>query len=442
MTVRADGYVQDRASQLVAAHVGAGPAIASSTCARPPAARPPPWRRRAVPALVVAADLSPARRRASWPPTPPAWRRRRWLTVVADGTAPPWRPGSFDRVLVDAPCSGLGVLRRRPDARWRVQPGDVARLAELQRRLLAAAVPLVRPGGVLVYSVCTLTREETAGIDDWLARTAPELVPLPPPGAPVAAGRAGARCCSPGGRHRRHVRPGPADPGSRVTPMVRIAPSILSADFAALGAEIDRVRPETDWLHVDVMDGHFVPNLTIGPPVVAAIRRHTDAYLDCHLMMTNPGEYLDAFADAGANHCTRARRDRRHGGPDRCHARPRASASGWPSTPRRPFEACEPWLAQIDLLLVMSVHPGFGGQQFMPEAVPKVAQAAELARRHGLALTIEVDGGIDVETVGPHGPRPARTRSWPAAPSSATPTRWPRPGPSGGRRAPAVERPA
>jgi 16S rRNA (cytosine967-C5)-methyltransferase len=104
--------------------------------------------------------------------------------VVADGTVPPWRPGRFDRVLVDAPCSGLGVLRRRPDARWRVQPEDVPRLADLQRRLLAAALPLVRPGGVLVYSVCTLTGEETRGIDGWLARTAPAVLPLPPPGTP------------------------------------------------------------------------------------------------------------------------------------------------------------------------------------------------------------------------------------------------------------------
>ncbi len=136
------------------------------------------------PDLVVAADLSPGRA-PRWPPTPPASAPGTWPSWWPTALLPPWRPGSFDRVLVDAPCSGLGVLRRRPDARWRVQPGDVPRLAALQRRLLsAAAVPLVRPGGVLVYSVCTLTREETRGIDGWLARTAPALEPLPCPGAP------------------------------------------------------------------------------------------------------------------------------------------------------------------------------------------------------------------------------------------------------------------
>jgi ribulose-phosphate 3-epimerase len=182
--------------------------------------------------------------------------------------------------------------------------------------------------------------------------------------------------------------------------MLRIAPSILSADFAELGHEIDRVRPEADLLHVDVMDGHFVPNLTIGPPVVAAIRKHTDLYLDCHLMMTNPGDYLEAFAHAGANHCS-------------VHVEVDGTADliaqmrdlgldvGLAINPETPFDACEPWLADIDLLLVMSVHPGFGGQHFMPEAVPKIARAADIARRDGLSLSIEVDGGIDPTTVVP-----------------------------------------
>jgi ribulose-phosphate 3-epimerase len=178
---------------------------------------------------------------------------------------------------------------------------------------------------------------------------------------------------------------------------VRIAPSILSADFARLGEEINRVRAEADVLHVDVMDGHFVPNLTIGPPVVKWIRRHCDLYLDCHLMMDNPGEYLEAFRDAGANSCTV------HveiGGTGELIGQMRQLGlrTGLAVNPETALEACEPWLDRVDMLLVMTVHPGFGGQSFMSEVVPKIARARQLIDEAGLGVELEVDGGIDVRT--------------------------------------------
>jgi len=183
-TVRPDGYVQDPASQMVAAHVaglvGPGASILDACAA-------PGGKSTALAAagagLVVAGDLSESRVSVV------AANARRLdasavVTVVADGTNPPWKAATFDAVLVDAPCSGLGVLRRRPDARWRIKPVDVDRLVGIQKRLLRSAVPLVRPGGVLAYSVCTLTSAETAAMDNWVAREAPRFHPLPPPGAP------------------------------------------------------------------------------------------------------------------------------------------------------------------------------------------------------------------------------------------------------------------
>ena len=179
--------------------------------------------------------------------------------------------------------------------------------------------------------------------------------------------------------------------------MVRIAPSILSADFAALAKAIDVVAPQTDMLHVDVMDGHFVPNLTIGPPVVASIRKHTDLYLDCHLMMTNPGDYLEAFRKAGANGCSV------HvevGGTDALIEQMRSLGLdvGLAVNPDVPFETFEPFLDKIDLLLLMTVFPGFGGQKFMADVVPKIRQAAEAIAARGLDVAIQVDGGIDTTT--------------------------------------------
>jgi 16S rRNA (cytosine967-C5)-methyltransferase len=171
---REDGYVQDLASQWVADLVDAGPGQrVADLCAAPGGKA---TRVAATGASVVAADLRPSRAglivaNATGLGLAPS----ALSTVVADATAPPLRPGAFDRVLLDAPCSGLGALRRRPDARWRIRPSDVDTLAPLQRSMMAAARPLLRPGGVLVYSVCTLTAAESTDLDDgrWPVREAP-----------------------------------------------------------------------------------------------------------------------------------------------------------------------------------------------------------------------------------------------------------------------------
>lgn len=182
VTERLDGYIQDEASQQVATYVGAaaGERVAD-VCAAPGGKATAMATAGA--ALVVAGDHSAARSEVV-ASNVDRLGLANVAVVVADAARPPLRPGSLDRVLVDAPCTGLGVLRRRPDARWRVQPGDVERLAELQRHLLDGAAELVRPGGTLVYSVCTLTLEETEGIDQWLASAHPEFEARPPPGPP------------------------------------------------------------------------------------------------------------------------------------------------------------------------------------------------------------------------------------------------------------------
>jgi len=179
--------------------------------------------------------------------------------------------------------------------------------------------------------------------------------------------------------------------------VARLAPSILSADFAALGDAVDSVALEADLLHVDVMDGHFVPNISIGPPVVASLRHHTDLYLDCHLMITNPEDYLESFRKAGADGCTV------HvevGRTPALIAQMRALGldAGLAVNPETPFETYAEWLDQIDMVLLMTVHPGFGGQSFMAQMVPKIRQTRDEIDRRGLTVAIEVDGGIDVHT--------------------------------------------
>ncbi len=178
---------------------------------------------------------------------------------------------------------------------------------------------------------------------------------------------------------------------------VLICPSILSADFAALGAAIDRVADQTDWVHVDVMDGHFVPNLTIGAPVVKSLRAHTDAVLDCHLMITDPEKYLPAFARAGATGCTvhvevGDTEDRIS------QMRDLGLRVGIVANPDSPFESVAPFLGDVDVVLLMTVFPGFGGQSFMPEVLPKIRQVAAELTLLGASAVIQVDGGIDVHT--------------------------------------------
>jgi 16S rRNA (cytosine967-C5)-methyltransferase len=183
VTFRSDGYVQDLASQWVAEAVGTQPGDRVADLCAAPGGKATAMAGHG--GQVHAADISPAR--AGLVAANAQRLGQPVRVVVADARRPPYRAGSFDRVLVDAPCSGLGVLRRRPDARWRVDADAVGRLAALQREVVAAAIPLLRPGGTLVYSVCTLTAAETVGIDEWLATAHPGLVPLPPLGAPWRA---------------------------------------------------------------------------------------------------------------------------------------------------------------------------------------------------------------------------------------------------------------
>jgi ribulose-phosphate 3-epimerase len=177
----------------------------------------------------------------------------------------------------------------------------------------------------------------------------------------------------------------------------KIAPSILAADFAHLADDVEAVTPVCDLLHVDVMDGHFVPNISIGPAVVSSLRPVTELYLDCHLMIENPGDFLDQFAKAGADSCTvhvELGDPRPHFDRMRAHG----MRVGLVLNPETPLDAVVPYLSEIDILLFMSVHPGFGGQAFLPEVLDKVRAARAIVDERGLPVELEIDGGINLET--------------------------------------------
>lgn len=182
--------------------------------------------------------------------------------------------------------------------------------------------------------------------------------------------------------------------------MQRIAPSILSADGSRLGEEIMAVeKAGADWIHVDVMDGHFVPNVTIGPGLVSSLRKTTRLPFDVHLMIESPERYVDAFVQAGADWLTVHVEASVHLHRTVTLIRERGIRAGVSLNPATPLKLVEPILPEIDLLLIMSVNPGFGGQKFIESALAKVRQAKEMIRAIAPQVLLEVDGGVTVKNI-------------------------------------------
>lgn len=182
---------------------------------------------------------------------------------------------------------------------------------------------------------------------------------------------------------------------------VEVAPSILAADFARLGEQIDALKSAgCQMLHVDVMDGHFVPNISIGVPVVRSLRQATELVLDCHLMIAEPDRYLEAFAEAGADMISVHQEAAPHLDRSLGAIRAAGAQAGVVVNPATPVALLSEVLRQVDFVLVMSVNPGFGGQKFLPGALSKIRQLCRWRAEWGTQFRVEVDGGIEVENIG------------------------------------------